>query len=166
MKHYFIGFLLLFFNACTTNSEAGNGFVNLSEDKFHIGSNKTVELFTAFDKAWANKDYELLKTLISLDASFEFEDGKIANGADKFIEIIQKEAKKNEALGNSNSWTTEYAFSVDLNTNKDGEWVNSGFTQVLEVPKDGVIKKVYNEWYYFEKGKLEQWYQTVREVTE
>ena len=166
MKHYFIGCLLLFFFFFTTNSEAGNGFVNLSEDKFHIGSNKTVELFTAFDKAWANKDYVLLKTMISLDASFEFEDGKIANGVDEFIEIIRKEAEKEEAQGNSNSWITEYAFSVDLNSDKEGEWVNAGFTKALEVPQDGVVKKVYNEWYYFEKGKLEQWYQTIRKVME
>ena len=47
-----------------------------------------------------------------------------------------------------------------------GEWVNAGFTSVLDNPEDGVIKKVYNEWYYFENDHLELWYQTIRKVME
>ena len=64
------------------------------------------------------------------------------------------------------SWTTEYAFSVDLNTEKEGEWVNTGFTAKADNPQNGVIKKIHNEWYYFENEKLEQWYQTIRKVLE
>ena len=58
-------------------------------------------------------------------------------------------------MGNSDTWTKEYTLSVDLNLIKEGEWVNAGFTQALEVPQDDVIKKVYNEWYYFENNQLE-----------
>jgi hypothetical protein len=29
-----------------------------------------------------------------------------------------------------------------------------------------VIKKVYNEWYYFENNQLELWYQTMRKIKE
>lgn len=64
------------------------------------------------------------------------------------------------------SWTTEYAFSVNLNTEKEGEWVNTGFTAKADNPQNGVIKKIHNEWYYFENEKLEQWYQTIRKVLE
>jgi len=63
-------------------------------------------------------------------------------------------------------WTTDYAFSVDLTLSKDGEWVNAGFTSILDNPQDGVIKKVYNEWYFFNKGKLELWHQAIRYLKE
>ena len=163
---YFLGFLILFISACSTTPKSGSGFVNQTEDQFYLGSDKAVELFKAFDKAWANKNYDLLKTMISAHASFEFEDGKRANGPDEFIKLIKEESEKQEALGNSDTWTTEYAFSVDLNLIKEGEWVNAGFTQALEVPQDDVIKKVYNEWYYFENDQLELWYQTMRKIKE
>ena len=163
---YFLGFLILFISACSTTPKSGSGFVNQTEDQFYLGSDKAVELFKAFDKAWANKNYDLLKTMISAQASFEFEDGKRANGPDEFIKLIKEESEKQEVLGNSDTWTTEYAFSVDLNLIKEGEWVNAGFTQALEVPQDDVIKKVYNEWYYFENNQLELWYQTMRKIKE
>jgi hypothetical protein len=48
MKNYFLGCLILIISACTTNSEPSSGFVNLSSDKFQIGSDKTVDLFKDF----------------------------------------------------------------------------------------------------------------------
>ena len=99
---------------------------------------------------------------------FNFIDGKIANSADAFIElIIQADVEKaNSEEGNSYSWTTDYAFSVDLNPSKEGEWVNAGFTSILDNPKDSIVKKVYNDWYFFNKGKLELWYQAIRDIKE
>ena len=73
-------------SACNNNS--GNGFVNDSDLEFYIGSNSSVELFKVFDSAWKNLDYKLMKSMIADSISFEFFDGKIANSADDFIEII------------------------------------------------------------------------------
>jgi|TARA_B110000091_G_C13425001_1_gene313631 hypothetical protein len=39
-------------------------------------------------------------------------------------------------------------------------------SSTLDNPEDEVIKKVYNEWYYFKDKKLEQCYQTIRKVME
>jgi hypothetical protein len=39
-------------------------------------------------------------------------------------------------------------------------------SSTLDNPEDEVIKKVYNEWYYFENDHLELWYQTIRKVME
>ena len=158
---------IVFFGACTSNAPtSSSGFVNEEEDKFHIGSDQAVELFKAFDKAWANRNYDLMKTLIAEEASFEFQDGKIATGSGEFIDMIKEEISVEEASGNGYTWTTEYAFSVDLNPSESGEWVNAGFTSTLDNPEDGVIKKVYNEWYYFENDHLELWYQTMRKIKE
>ena len=166
MKNYFLGCFVLFISACSTNLEPASGFINLSEDKFQIGSDKTVDLFKPFDSAWANQDYSSLETMVSLDASFEFHDGRIANGAEEFITLIKEEAAKEEALGITFSWTSEYAFAVSLGSDDEGEWVNAGFTAKADNPQEGVVEKTHNEWYYFKDGKVEQWYQTIRKSKE
>ena len=163
-KLLFLIIILVSISACNNNS--GNGFVNDSDLKFYIGSNSSVELFKVFDSAWKNLDYKLMKTMIADSISFEFHDGKIATNADEFIEIIKGDVAKRNAEGNSYTWTTDYALSVDLTPSKDGEWVNAGFTSVLDFPQDSIDKRVYNDWYFFNKGKLELWYQAIRELKE
>jgi hypothetical protein len=156
--------MVISISACNNNS--GNGFVNDSDLEFYIGSNSSVELFKVFDSAWKNLDYKLMKSMIADSISFEFFDGKIANSADDFIEIIKGDVAKRIAQGNNYTWTTDYAFSVDLSPSKEGEWVNAGFTSILDNPQDGIDKRVYNDWYFFNKGKLELWYQAIRELKE
>tara|TARA_B100001142_G_scaffold50236_2_gene47505 strand:- start:1443 stop:1940 length:498 start_codon:yes stop_codon:yes gene_type:complete len=163
-KLLFLMAILVSISACNNNS--GNGFVNDSDLKFYIGSNSSVELFKVFDSAWKNLDYKLMKTMIADSISFEFHDGKIATNADEFIEIIKGDVAKRNAEGNSYTWTTDYALSVDLTPSKDGEWVNAGFTSVLDFPQDSIDKRIYNDWYFFNKGKLELWYQAIRELKE
>ena len=163
-KLLFLIIILVSISACNNNS--GNGFVNDSDLKFYIGSNSSVELFKVFDSAWKNLDYKLMKTMIADSISFEFHDGKIATNADEFIEIIKGDVAKRNAEGNSYTWTTDYALSVDLTPSKDGEWVNAGFTSVLDFPQDSIDKRIYNDWYFFNKGKLELWYQAIRELKE
>ena len=111
-KLLFLLCLVVSINAC--NSPLGNGFVNDSDLKFEIGSEETVKLFQSFDSAWKNLDYKLMKSMIADSASFEFNDGKIANSADAFIKIIQEDVKRNSEEGNNYSWTTDYAFSVNI----------------------------------------------------
>jgi hypothetical protein len=53
-------------------------------------------------------------------------------------------APTEQTLGITFSWTTEYAFSVDLNTEKEGEWVNTGFTAKADNPQNGVKKSIMN----------------------
>ena len=163
-KILFLIIILVSISACNNNS--GNGFVNDSDLKFYIGSNSSVELFKVFDSAWKNLDYKLMKTMIADSISFEFHDGKIATNADEFIEIIKGDVAKRNAEGNSYTWTTDYALSVDLTPSTDGEWVNAGFTSVLDFPQDSIDKRIYNDWYFFNKGKLELWYQAIRELKE
>ena len=161
MKNFL--FLLSFgisISACNLNP--GNGFVNDSDLEFYIGSESSIELFKTFDSAWKNLDYKLMKTMIADSISFEFHDGKMANNTDEFIEIIKKDVSKALLDGNSYTWTTDYAFSVDLTPSKKGEWVNAGFTSILDNPIDSIDKKVYNDWYFFNEGKLELWYQSIR----
>ena len=163
-KLLFLLVIVISISACNNNS--GNGFVNDSDLKFHIGSDSSVELFKVFDSAWRNLDYKLMKSMIADSVSFEFHDGKIASNADEFIEIIKRDIDKRTTEGNNYTWTTDYAFSVDLTTSKEGEWVNAGFSSILDNPQDGIVEKVYNDWYFFNKGKIELWYQAIRDIKE
>ena len=54
-----------------------------------MGSESAVEIFNKIDKAWANFDYDLLKTFIADDAEMRFADGRVGVGPDEFIEIIK-----------------------------------------------------------------------------
>ena len=163
-KFLFLLCLLISISAC--NNNPGNGFVNDSDLEFYIGSNSSVELFKVFDSAWKNLDYKLMKSMIADSISFEFYDGKTANSAEEFIDIIKGDVAKRTAQGNNYTWTTDYAFSVDLTPSKEGEWVNAGFTSILDNPQDSIDKTVYNDWYFFNNGKLELWYQAIRELKE
>ena len=166
MKKILFLYILITFNI-SCNIKSGNGFVNESDLSFHMGSDNAVELFKSFDFAWKNLDYNLMKTMIADSISFEFQDGKVATNAQEFIDLVKKEVEKEKESGNNYSWTTDFAFSVDLNPKSGGEWVTAGFTSNLDNPEDGVIKKEYNEWYFFNKeNKLELWYQTIRKVKE
>ena len=164
MKKLFFFSIVISIIACKNNSS--NGFVNESDLKFNIGSDKSVKLFRVFDSAWKNLDYKLMKSMIADSVSFEFHDGKIATNADDFIQIIKKDVMKASLEGNSYNWTTDYAFSLNLSGSEEGEWVNAGFTSLIDNPKDSIVKKVYNDWYFFKNGKLELWYQAIRDIKE
>ena len=161
-KLLFLLCLVISISACNNNS--GNGFVNDSDLQFHMGSKSSIKLFKVFDSAWKNLDYKLMQSMIADSISFEFHDGKIANSAEEFLEIIKGDVAKRTAQGNNYTWTTDYAFSVDLTPSKEGEWVNAGFTSILDNPQDSIDKRVYNDWYFFNNGKLELWYQAIREL--
>lgn len=161
-KLLFLLCLVISISACNNNS--GNGFVNDSDLQFHMGSKSSIKLFKVFDSAWKNLDYKLMQSMIADSVSFEFHDGKIANSAEEFLEIIKGDVAKRTAQGNNYTWTTDYAFSVDLTPSKEGEWVNAGFTSILDNPQDSIDKRVYNDWYFFNKEKLELWYQAIREL--
>jgi len=161
-KLLFLLCLVISISACNNNS--GNGFVNDSDLQFRMGSKSSIKLFKVFDSAWKNLDYKLMQSMIADSVSFEFHDGKIANSAEEFLEIIKGDVAKRTAQGNNYTWTTDYAFSVDLTPSKEGEWVNAGFTSILDNPQDSIDKRVYNDWYFFNNGKLELWYQAIREL--
>ena len=143
----------------------GNGIIENSELNFHLGTDNSIKLFQSFDNAWKNLNYTSMKEMIADSISFEFHDGRVATNSDEFFAFIKQDAEKEKLLGNEYSWTNDFVFSVDINPNSGGEWVNAGFTSDLDSVQNGVIKKVYNEWYFFNKNdKLELWYQAIRVV--
>ena len=59
-----------------------------------FGFKVTVDIFKSIDKAWAERDYETLKSYIAEDAYMRFDDGTQVKGPKGFIKKIKKQYKE------------------------------------------------------------------------
>ncbi len=133
-----------------------NGFIIDTNQQVMLASEKAVDLFKEIDKAWFERDYDKIKTLVAEDANLRFASGDKGVGPMDLINLIEKEYKENTSSGTEWGWTTDYAFSVKNTPTENpkpgdiGEWVLAEFTS-----------KKFNtiEWYQFNGGKLINWYQ-------
>ena len=158
MKNLFT-FLMLSVFTISGYSQQSNGFGPGEGQTIALGSQKTVDIFMKFDKAWAERDYETIKSYIIADAKMKFADGTTVIGPDEFVKQMQKEYEK--AISSSGSgwgWDTISAVSLKVIGGKDpsiknqrGEWVNAQFI--------GNDKSITMEWYQIYEGKIVYWYQ-------
>ena len=124
----------------------------LPELKWHLGTEDAIQVVKKIDAAWAKDDYVQMRTYLADTAKFYFSDGRTATSADGFIEIL----KKDDEDSPESSWTTDYAYSVDLDPEGGGEHVQAGFT-VTEVKDSLKVITKYHESYYIIEGKLVMW---------
>ena len=164
MKKILFAFLSLLAIGCAEQkpTEPTNGFGPYQGQTVYFGNESSIDVFKAIDAAWATFDYNAMKNLIQDGGNFVFEDGYIATTGQEFVDKADAEYQESLEKGEDWGWNTDYAFSVDLTPSKKGEWVNAGFTSILDNPIDSIDKKVYNDWYFFNEGKLELWYQSIR----
>ena len=106
------------------------------------------------------RDYVTLDTFFVDTACFAFGDGRSASTPAEFIEILKADDEESE-----DSWTFNYAYSVDLNPSDGGEHVQAGFTGTsIEDGKE--TKTSYHEWYYIIDGKVVMWRQYTMAIKE
>ena len=138
----------------TVIEERGAGFSNLEGNpSWKIGTDEFVNIVVELDKAWQARDWETMKSFMSDTAKFAFDDGQTASSPDEFIEII-----KSDDPEGIQTWSFDYAFSVDVNPDTGGEHVHAKFTGTTE----GSENKDYHEWYYIIDGKIINWWQYSR----
>ena len=155
-------FFVLLLSACNQNNKPcedeinSNGFIINTDQEVMLASSSSVDLFKEIDKAWFERDYEKISSLVDENATLRFANGDKGVGPNDLISLIKKEYEENKNNGIEWGWTTDYAFSVK-NTPTDnpktgdiGEWVLAEFTS----EKFNTI-----EWYQFNDGKLINWYQ-------
>ena len=129
-----------------------------------MGGQSSVEVFNQIDKAWAELDYETLKTFVAEGAEMRFSDGRTAVGPDEFIEIIKAWVSEVEDEdGNEYTWNTDYAFSLAV-TSVEGDWVNAQFTSTHTNPDSRLEAEVFYEFYHIVNGKIQEWSQFKRDV--
>ena len=166
MKKLLLLSLITLFISCANQDQEcetpSNGFIEGTGQSVTLGSEATVDVFKAIDKAWAERDYESLKTLISDEGNYTHDDNSVSTNAEEFIAHIeagyQDSLEKDEEWG----WVTNFAFSVKPTksedgdyANENGEWVCARFT--------GANGDVYEEWYQIVNGKLAMWSSAKRE---
>lgn len=133
--------------------ERAIGFnTNLPELKWHLGTEEAIQIVKDIDKVWSERNYEAMQSFLADTAKFYFADGRVANSADDFIEILKTDYNPND------SWTFDGAFSVDLDPSLGGEHVQAGFTGI-EVVEGDTTTTYYRESYYIVEGKLVMWNQ-------
>ena len=160
MKKLLLLSLITLFISCADQDKEcetpSNGFIEGTGQSVTLGSEATVDVFKAIDKAWAERNYESLKTLISDEGNYTHDDNSVSTNAEEFIAHIeagyQDSLEKDEEWG----WVTNFAFSVKPTksedgdyANENGEWVCARFT--------GANGDVYEEWYQIVDGKLAMW---------
>ncbi|MGY8930269.1 MAG: hypothetical protein ACKVIJ_03420 [Flavobacteriales bacterium] len=166
MKKLLLLSLITLFISCADQDKEcetpSNGFIEGTGQSVTLGSEATVDVFKAIDKAWAERNYESLKTLISDEGNYTHDDNSVSTNAEEFIAHIeagyQDSLEKDEEWG----WVTNFAFSVKPTksedgdyANENGEWVCARFT--------GANGDVYEEWYQIVDGKLAMWSSAKRE---
>jgi len=86
MKNIIYILSILFIASCASSSQEcetkANGFIDGFEGQVTMGEQSSVEVFNQIDKAWAELDYETLKTFVADGAEMRFADGRTAVGPD------------------------------------------------------------------------------------
>jgi hypothetical protein len=143
-----------------------NGFLTGTSKQVKMGNTDAVNVFKQLDIAWANLDYEKMKTFIAEDAYLSFDDGFLATTPQEFIDKIKTEVAQTQAEGNNYEWTTNYAFALaqtddgdDQTTGDIGDWVNAQFTSKTTNPDSEIDSEVIYEYYHIVEGKVTQWNQ-------
>ena len=135
----------------------GNGFINETEQTIHLGNQSSVDIFKQIDEAWAQRDYEKLKTMIHSEGKFTTADGEVFETSSDFInwieDLIRKRYQMIKPLAGQQSLLAVKVSKSDNQDNDDGDYVNARFTS----DSDGTV---YDEWYYIVDGKLKSWEQS------
>lgn len=159
----FSAIIILSCSPAKINIADSNGFGPYEGQSVYLGDQSTVDVFMKIDSAWASRDYNLLKEIISDQGRYNFEDGTKVSTAQEFVDKIESEYQENISNGEEWAWKTVYAFSVHPKgsndpeaENQSGQWVNAQFE---------TADATYIEWYHIIDGKLIAWYQTKGEFT-
>ena len=160
MKNYLLLLSLVLLTFSCNNVEqncevVSNGFTSTEGEQVTMGSQETVDIFLKIDKAWNDRDYDAIRSLVSEDAQLMNEKGEILVGAQAFADYIEKDYQET-VVQNGQEWgrTINYAFAVKPTNSERGEYVNARFTG---------SSGVYEEWYQIVDGQLAMWSSAKRE---
>ena len=148
-----ITMILIIFISCE-NAQKSNGFVtDIEGSSWQMGTQASVDLVVELDKYWG-VDYDKMRTFFADSVKSRFEDGQYYETVDGFIGHVKEQMEENPGTQN---WSLEGAFSIDLDPTKGGDWVNASF---MVDATDSKPKRVINEWYFVNNGKIHRFSQS------
>ena len=155
IKQIFTLILMAFFIVSCNSPERSMGFTNWSPDgkeyKFFLGTDQAVQVVKDLDKAWSARDYDKMREYISDTAKFYWPNGVIHNSANEFINSLATNENPD------NTWTFNWAFSIDIDPTIGGEHVHASFSS--NTPDSLGTTRNYHEKYYVIDGKVVTWHQ-------
>lgn len=144
LKYFTIIFTLFIFS-CDAPTVGYNTYEWGKDYKFSLGSEESIETALAFDKAWGDRDFELMKELSSDSIKFYFGDG-----IERDFEFVENAAKNRDSIRASRGATVEseikHAYSLVINPNNGWEGVNA---HIVYTYNDTLGN--FNEWRQFER---------------
>jgi hypothetical protein len=139
-------------NQAEMDKERSIGFIaDLPDSKWHLGQENAVEVVKKFDGLWGAKDFEAMRPFLSDTLKYYFADGRKGDSPDGFIQILTDDAS-------DDTWTFDFAYSVDLDPEIGGEHVQAAFTGYAIADGD-TTTTYYHESYYIIQGKITWWNQ-------
>ena len=156
MKNLFIVSISLGLFVGCESAPKTNGFVtSIQDSSWQMGTQTSVDLVTNLDKYWG-VDYDQMKTFFADTVKGTFAEGESFANVDEFLEIVKGQMQSSP---NEQNWTLEWAFCIDLDPSRGGDWVNAGFTVDASGDKP---KRFINEWYFVKNGKIHRFNQSRR----
>ena len=142
--------LTLLLSSCDTNTnERSIGFVTgqNADLKWHLGTQDAIDIVNTVDDLWSNQDYEGMRQYFADTVKVLRPNGNSTDTFDAFIESLSESSNV--------TWSYDYAFSVDLDPEVGGEYVQAGFTVTYPETDDTEERIDYqHESYYVVNGKI------------
>lgn len=144
--------------ACQTPATAPRavGFTNWSDDgkayQFHLGTETSLAVLKAFDKASQEKDYQAIREIMSDTVKITYHNGQSAT-ADEFINMNKRRDSMLEADGETLNWKLQSAYAVDLDPSRGGELVDAMYLASYD-GKEEAYQFYANLKMYIVNGKI------------
>ena len=165
---YFAVLIILFIVGCEAPTVGYNTYEWGKDYKYSLGSEESLEIAMAFDKAWYDRDFEKMTELASDSIKFYF-----GNGVQRDFDYVKSSAITQDSIraanGSSVNADLKHVYSLVLNPNNGWEQVKS---HVVYTFTDSVGN--INRWRQFERfaikdGKVQRFagsWQDIPESTE
>tara|TARA_B100001996_G_scaffold353890_1_gene315526 strand:+ start:577 stop:1161 length:585 start_codon:yes stop_codon:yes gene_type:complete len=137
----------------------------VEEMKWHIGTQKAVDIANKMDSAWRARDYETMREFISDTAQITATNGFTFRNVEEFIESRKRNDSTMNARGATFDWTTTNIFSVDLDPSTGGEHVHADYYGMYTLDGQEDNFRVLNR-YYIVEGKIIMWNSYWQEIIE
>ena len=164
---YFTAFLVLFIIGCETPTVGYNTYDwgNISEFKYSLGSDSSIETALAFNKAWDAREFDLMKELSG--DSIKFYGG---NGIQRDFDYIKEASLSGDSINAANnaSLATElkHVYSLVLNPENGVEIVKTHFIYSYTDSLENVNRWRQFETFIVRDGLVSRWSGSGQDIPE
>ena len=162
---YFTVFIIFLIMGCEVATVGYNTYDWGKDYKFSLGSEESIETAMAFNKAWDERDFEVMNELSS--DSIKFYSG---NGILRNLEWVKDASLRRDSIraANKASMDTElkHVYSLVINPNNGYEIVKTHIIYTFKDSLDNVNKWRQFETFIVKDGKVQRWSGSGQDIVE